>query len=57
MAPSAAPSPPPMVKSGASVPPDVPLPSAIAHETSFRAHSRSTARPARSPATIPLMLS
>ena len=36
-APSSAPSPPPIVKSGASVPPEVPLPSAIAQETNLNA--------------------
>ena len=34
-APRAAPRPPPIVKSGASVPPDVPLPSESAHETNL----------------------
>ena len=36
--PSAAPSPPPMVNSGASVPPEVPLPSEIDQETNFSTH-------------------
>ena len=43
-----APRPPPIVKSGASVPPDVPLPSEIAHETNFSAQRSARAlRPAR----------
>jgi hypothetical protein len=36
-APTSAPTPPPIVKSGASVPPDVPLPSATIHDTSLSA--------------------
>ena len=37
---SSQPSPLPNVSSGASVPPEVPLPSAIAHDTNFAAHER-----------------
>src|SRR5215469_13606946 len=42
-APQAAPSPPPMVNRGASVPPEVPLPSEIDQETNFIAHRNTTA--------------
>ena len=51
------PQPPPMVKSGANVPPDVPLPSEIDQETNFMKQSSSTASPNSLPVTIPSMLS
>ena len=37
--------PPPIVKSGASVPPEVPLPSATDHDTNFNAQNGEPARP------------
>jgi len=52
-----APKPPPIVKSGASVPPEVPLPSAIDHEKSFQTQSQIIAPPTRSPDTMRSMLS
>ena len=52
-----APSPPPIVNSGASVPPDVPLPRYTDHDTNFSTTSASSARPAISPESAPVMLS
>ena len=41
-APVIAPAAPPMVNNGASVPPDVPLPRATAHDRNLKKHSRKT---------------
>jgi len=43
--PRSEPRPPPNVKRGASVPPDVPLPSAMDQETNFIAHRKRAAPP------------
>ncbi len=56
-APSAEPSPPPNVNKGASVPPEVPLPSAMAQERSFHPQNTRAARPASVPARRCSMLS
>src|SRR6218665_432172 len=55
-APSAEPSPPPMVKRGASVPPEVPLPSAMDHEMNFSRQKTSAAVPTRWPEMMASML-
>ncbi len=55
--PSAAPKPPPTVKRGASVPPEVPLPSATAQEMNFATHSATTAQPTMRPERMSVMLS
>ena len=47
--PNTTPSPPPMVSSGASVPPDVPLPSEMHHERNFIEHKKAAAPRATSP--------
>ena len=54
--PSSAPSAPPMVNSGASVPPEVPLPSAIYHDRNFSRNSDASAARPTCPATIAAML-
>ena len=51
------PSAPPMVKSGASVPPEVPLPSEIDQEMNLRPPRKSSASPAMSPERMRSMLS
>ena len=51
------PRPPPMVKSGASVPPEVPLLSATAQETSLSRTSESRTVPASEPVRMSWMLS
>ncbi len=56
-APSTDPSAPPSVKSGARVPPEVPLPSAIDQERSFHRQNTSAARPASDPESRWSMLS
>ena len=54
-APASAPSAPPIVNNGASVPPEVPLPSAIDHEMNFITHRNASAPTARCPDTIASM--
>jgi hypothetical protein len=48
---------PPIVSSGASVPPDVPLPSAIAHDTNLKRPSISSVVPKMRPSSVSAMLS
>ena len=54
---SSAPKPPPMVNSGASVPPEVPLPRAMAQEMNFIVARKSSALPVIVPPKMPSMLS
>ncbi len=56
-APMAEPIPPPIVKRGASVPPEVPVPSEIDQDTSLATQKTTTAVPARSPDRMRSMLS
>ena len=55
--PHTTPNPPPMINSGASVPPDVPLPSEIDHERNFIVHKKAAAPMATSPVSRREMLS
>ena len=55
--PISTPSAPPMVKSGASVPPDVPLPSATDHEINFNAQKTASAVPTNLPLRMLSILS
>ena len=52
-----APNEPPMIRSGASTPPEVPEPSAIAQMSAFTAMRRATASPASCPASNALIVS
>ena len=54
--PHTSPSPPPIVSSGASVPPEVPLPSEMHHETNFSEHKQAAAPRAKSPESKSVML-
>jgi hypothetical protein len=54
--PISAPSAPPMVNNGASVPPDVPLPSAIDHDRNFITHRNASACRVSWPDTMSSML-
>src|SRR6187402_1507426 len=55
--PITAPAAPPMVNNGAKVPPDVPLPNAIAHDMNLKIHKLSTSVNGHVPDKMPVMLS
>ena len=57
MVPIIAPPAPPMVSKGASVPPEVPLPNAIAHDKNLKNQSRTTTAMAMVPDNTLIILS